>query len=96
MRRRRWRCAWRRGRECANGPWYVKGFGGFTFPQSDETTVQAPVGTAGGTIDYDTGYALGAAVGYSLTPNISAELEYAYRRADLKDDVSGDTESRTR
>jgi len=62
-----------------NGPWYLKGFGGFTFPQSDATTVTAPVGTAGGTIDYDTGYALGAAVGYSLTPNISAELEYAYR-----------------
>ena len=76
-----------------NGPWYLKGFGGFTFPQSDATTVTAPVGTAGGTIDYDTGYALGAAVGYSLTPNISAELEYAYRQADLKNDVSGDTNS---
>ena len=75
------------------GPWYVKGFGGFTFPQNDATTLNTPVGTAAGTIDYDTGYALGASAGYTLTPNIAVELEYAYRRADLKNDVSGDTNS---
>lgn len=75
------------------GPFYLKGFGGFTFPTSDKTTVRAPVGSASGTIDYDTGWALGAAVGYEITPSFAAELEYAYRRADLKNDVSGDTNS---
>lgn len=75
------------------GPFYLKGFGGFTFPQSDKTTIDAPIGTATGTIDYDTGWALGAAVGYDITPNIAAELEYAYRTADLKNDVDGDTNS---
>ncbi len=77
----------------AGGPFYVKGFGGFTFPTSDATTINAPVGSASGTIDYDTGWALGAAVGYDITPNIAAELEYAYRAADLKNDISGDTNS---
>jgi opacity protein-like surface antigen len=75
------------------GPFYLKGFGGFTFPQSDATDIDTPAGSASGTIDYDTGWALGAAVGYSITPNIAAELEYAYRAADLKNDVSGDTNS---
>ena len=33
--------------------------------------------------DYDTGYTLGVAVGAAFTPNISIEIEYAYRSADF-------------
>jgi opacity protein-like surface antigen len=67
------------------GGFYLKGFGGATFAD-DET-----FGTSGAaadfadlraSVDYDTGYVLGAAVGYDVTPNIGVELEYAYREAD--------------
>ena len=75
------------------GPFYLKGFGGFTFPSSNSTDINTPAGSASGTIDYNSGWALGAAVGYDITPNIAAEFEYAYRQADLKNDVGGDTNS---
>lgn len=71
------------------GPFYVKGFGGFTFPQDDDFKINARDGS--GSIDsglnFDTGYTLGIAGGYLVTPNIAVELEYAYRNAeaDFKD-----------
>jgi len=39
-------------------------------------------GSVSGDLDYDTGYLLGTAVGYGVTPNFAVELEYAYRNAD--------------
>ena len=33
-------------------------------------------------VQYKTGYVIGVAVGYAITPNIAMELEYAYRNAD--------------
>ena len=63
---------------------YVKGFGGATWPSDFDTTL-----TEDGTqialpsFDHDTGYTLGVAVGAAVTPNISMEIEYAYRNADF-------------
>ena len=64
--------------------WYIKGFGGATFPQDDDFQVNDRLG--GGSFDsglsYDTGYILGFAAGVDITPNVAVELEYAYRNAD--------------
>lgn len=63
---------------------YAKGFGGATWPSDFDTTL-----TEDGTqialpsFDHDTGYTLGVAVGAAVTPNISMEIEYAYRNADF-------------
>ena len=78
---------------------YVKGFGGATWPSDFDTTL-----TEDGTqialpsFDHDTGYTLGVAVGAAVTPNISMEIEYAYRNADFNvtdrdenDRADGDT-----
>ncbi|MCB1370421.1 MAG: porin family protein [Rhodobacteraceae bacterium] len=77
------------------GSFYLKGFGGATWPSGEENELQF---LGGGTdidvkLDYDTGYVLGVAVGYNYTPNIGVELEYGFRQADLKGQVSGDTRS---
>ena len=69
------------------GSWYVKGFGGATWPQDDNFELDIRgVGTLipDSGLDFDTGYVLGIAGGYYIRPNISAELEYAYRNADAE------------
>jgi opacity protein-like surface antigen len=78
------------------GEVYVKGFGGATWPSNFDTTLrEGGEQIARPSFDYDTGYALGAAVGAAFTPNISMEIEYAYRSADVTitdrddDDESG-------
>jgi opacity protein-like surface antigen len=78
--------------------WYIKGFGGATFPQDDDFQVNNRGG--GGSFDsglsYDTGYILGFAAGLDVTPNVAVELEYAYRNADAdftNGGPSGKTES---
>jgi opacity protein-like surface antigen len=77
--------------------WYIKGFGGATFPQDDDFELNTPIGSFDTGLEYDTGYVLGFAAGVGLTPNVAVELEYAYRNADaeLKDSGgdSGKTES---
>lgn len=78
------------------GEVYLKGFGGATWPSGfDSTLKEDGERIARPSFDYDTGYTLGAAVGAAFTPNISMEIEYAYRRADVAitdrddDDESG-------
>jgi opacity protein-like surface antigen len=74
----------------ADGNLYVKGFGGASWPQGESIDFSGDLvndlkdfgGSLDGSIDYDTGYLLGAAVGYAVTPNVAVELEYAYRNAD--------------
>jgi opacity protein-like surface antigen len=77
--------------------WYIKGFGGATFPQDDDFELNDPIGSFDTGLEYDTGYILGFAAGVDVTPNVAVELEYAYRNADaeLKDSGgdSGKTES---
>ena len=66
---------------------YVKGFGGATWPQNDNSELDIRgVGTLIPDLglDFDTGYVLGIAGGYYIRPNISAELEYTYRNADAE------------
>ncbi len=66
------------------GEVYLKGFGGATWPSNFDTTLEEDgerIALPG--FDYDTGYTLGAAVGAAFTPNISMEIEYAYRNADV-------------
>ncbi len=75
------------------GEVYVKGFGGATWPSSfDSTLTEDGSRIARPSFDHDTGYALGAAVGAAFTPNISMEIEYAYRSADftVRDRDEGD------
>ncbi len=77
------------------GSFYLKGFGGFTWPSGEKNELQFSGQNTGQSVDldYDTGYVLGAAIGYNFTPNIGLEVEYAFRQADLKGQVSGDTRS---
>ena len=66
---------------------YVKGFGGATWPQNDNSELDIKgVGTfiPDSGLDFDTGYVLGIAGGYYIRPNVSAELEYTYRNADAE------------
>ena len=75
----------------AASDFYLKGFGGATWPQDQDGDVKrngSPI--ANGDASYDTGYVLGVAVGYDFTPNFAFELEYAYRDADTTTDVGGD------
>jgi opacity protein-like surface antigen len=73
------------------GEVYVKGFGGATWPSNLDTTLkEGGERIARPSFDYDTGYALGAAVGAAFTPNISMEIEYAYRSADVAITDRGD------
>ena len=75
-----------------DGSWYVKGFGGASWPQGESVSFSGDLideigsggGSLGGDLDYDTGYLLGAALGYLITPNFALELEYAYRDADAE------------
>ncbi|WP_167620191.1 outer membrane protein [Paracoccus ravus] len=78
---------------------YIKGFGGATWPSNFDTTLEED-GTqiALPSFDHDTGYTLGVAVGAAVTPRISMEIEYAYRKADFTvrdrdegDQTDGDT-----
>ena len=65
------------------GDIYVKGFGGATWPSNFDTTLKEDgEQIARPSFDYETGYTLGVAVGAAVTPNISMEIEYAYRSAD--------------
>ena len=79
--------------------WYIKGFGGATFPQDDDFEIDARGGgrLANTGLEYDTGYVLGFAAGVDITPNVAVELEYAYRNADAElrnsNGDSGKTES---
>ena len=80
------------------GDFYLKGFGGWTIPQNENFDLNAKVGGASAPsgFDYDTGYILGVAGGYAISPNVAFELEYAYRNAhaDLKNfDSGGDVTS---
>ena len=72
---------------------YVKGFGGATWPSDlDSTLTEDGMQIALPSFDHDTGYTLGVAVGASVTPNFSMEIEYAYRKADftVTDRAEGD------
>jgi opacity protein-like surface antigen len=81
------------------GEVYVKGFGGATWPSSFDSALREDgERIARPSFDFDTGYALGAAIGAAFTPNISMEIEYAYRDADFTatdrdegDRANGDT-----
>jgi opacity protein-like surface antigen len=62
---------------------YVKGFGGATWPSGDDEGIRFQGSNVGRVdLDYDTGYTLGLAAGFSPMPNIGLEFEYAYRNVD--------------
>ena len=79
--------------------WYIKGFGGATFPQDDDFELdergRRRASTPGSSMTPATSSASRPAS--TVTPNVAVELEYAYRNADaeLKDSGgdSGKTES---
>lgn len=68
-----------------DGQFYLKGFGGASWPSSFDANLRERGSRTGDRLDfnYDMGYTLGAAVGYTFTPNFALEVEYAYRNADL-------------
>jgi opacity protein-like surface antigen len=77
--------------------WYIKGFGGATFPQDDDFELDergGPLSVDTG-LEYDTGYVLGIATGVNFTPNVAVELEYAYRNADAELKNSGGDSGKT-
>lgn len=81
---------------------YIKGFGGASWPSDlDTTLIEEGEQIALPSFDHDTGYTLGVAVGAAVTPNLSVELEYAYRKADFTvsdrdegDQTDGDTSAK--
>jgi opacity protein-like surface antigen len=77
--------------------WYIKGFGGATFPQDDDFELDERAGplSVDTGLNYDTGYVLGIAAGVGLTPNVAVELEYAYRNADAEFKNSGGVNAKT-
>lgn len=74
---------------------YLKGFGGFTLPNSDNTdvTIEATGVRQGYSLDFDNGYTLGFAGGYVVSPSLAVELEYAYRDANITSSIGGDLSS---
>jgi opacity protein-like surface antigen len=62
--------------------YYVKGFGGFSFP-SDERARFSGSASGSGDARLEDGWAIGGAFGAMFTPNVAAELELAYRTADI-------------
>lgn len=72
---------------------YVKGFGGWTIPQNNSFQLndRGTGDSIGSGLDFDSGYALGAAVGYDFSPSLALEGEYVYRDADasFKNTASG-------
>ncbi len=67
---------------------YIKGFGGATWPSSDDEKLRRNGENVGRVdLNYDTGYVLGVAAGWSATPNVALEFEYAYRNIDYDADV---------
>ncbi|TPE52997.1 outer membrane protein [Amaricoccus solimangrovi] len=78
--------------------YYLKGFGGWTIPQDDNFQLNDKTNDVSGSsgFDFDTGYALGAAVGYEYSPTLAIEGEYVYRNADARfRDVAGDDKGTT-
>lgn len=69
--------------------WYLKGFGGATWPSGQEESLRDGGTNTGDNLkfDFDTGYTLGASVGYLVTPNVAIEGEYAYRNAGVSTDL---------
>jgi opacity protein-like surface antigen len=68
---------------------YGKVFGGANWAQDQDITLRDGGTTIGSAnVDFDTGYTLGAALGYNYTSNFAVEAEYAYRNADI--DGGGD------
>lgn len=77
------------------GAFYLKGFGGWTFPDDDtfQFNDRGTGASASSGLNYDTGYTLGVAGGFDLTPNVAVELEYAYRNTDA--DLKGTSDKGT-
>lgn len=67
---------------------YIKAFGGATWPSADDERLRTNGENVGRVdLDYDTGYVLGVAAGWSATPNVGLEFEYAYRNVGYDADV---------
>jgi opacity protein-like surface antigen len=63
---------------------YIKGFGGATFQQDTDADLYFDGSrVANGSMDFDTGYTVGFALGATVAPNTAVELEYAYRNSDV-------------
>ncbi len=62
---------------------YLKIFGGWTIPQSEDFQLNSDNGRGRESgLDFDSGYAIGGAIGLAVTPNVNVEAEYVYRDAD--------------
>ena len=64
---------------------YAKLFGGVGFEQDqDFTGLISGVDTGAGTLETDTGYVVGGAVGYNVIDNFAIEAEIAYRANEIE------------
>jgi opacity protein-like surface antigen len=63
---------------------YMKLLGGFTIPQDEDFDLrdEASGESVSSGLDFDSGYTLGVAVGFTYSPNVAIEAEYTYRKAD--------------
>ena len=72
---------------------YFKIFGGWSIPQDQNFTLDHDGTGRSSGLDFDSGYGLGAAVGFAYMPNIDIEIEYVYRNADATLDGTRNTGS---
>lgn len=63
---------------------YLKLFGGWSIPQNEEFQLNDQDTSRSSGFDFDSGYALGAALGFYYSPDVAIEIEYVYRNADAK------------
>ena len=72
---------------------YIKIFGGGTLPRDQDFKLNEISGSQSSGLDFNGGYTLGLALGFSLSPTLSVEGEFVHRSTDADLAVSrADTE----
>ncbi|TPE49130.1 outer membrane protein [Amaricoccus solimangrovi] len=72
---------------------YFKLFGGWSIPQDQDFTLDRDGTGRPSGLDFDSGYGLGAAIGFAYRPNVDIEIEYVYRDADAYLENTRNTDS---
>ena len=65
---------------------YAKFFGGWTIPSDQNFDLESRATGVGvpSRLDFSSGFAVGAALGFKVTPSIALEIEYVYRDTDVE------------
>jgi OOP family OmpA-OmpF porin len=72
--------------------WYVKLYGGVSTMADTDFSGEKILGSGSVDTSFDSGATFGGAVGYGVTNNLDLELDYTYRRNDIKSGKRGGRE----